>query len=143
MSSLLDTFLNILGFYNLTAEEYYDIYGYTYYVPSRLQLFDQTTMADAELVDVTSQQIAVLIQDALDANEEYIVVYDFTAFFDAQSATIGQLQRDRVIDAVLDSLEKKGYRVVQDDGAPGNATIRWAFKVFRMFKVIRPTQPPV
>lgn len=140
MHSLLNTFLNLLGYYDLTASEYTAYYGLYYYVPTRFQLFQQIEMTDHVLVDVASAEIARAIQDQLNTtNEFYEITYDFAPLFTINNSPI--LQQERVMDSVLNDLETKGYKVYETD-IKTKYTIRWKFKKFRMFKRINLGTPP-
>jgi hypothetical protein len=132
--SLADSFLNLLGYYNLSAEDYIATYGYDYYISSRLQLFERLEINDQILVDVISAEIAGLIADELETtSEQFEITYDFQSIFAANGTSV--LQAERVMDRVLNDLETKGYKVY-DTNSPTQFIIRWKFKKFRMFRRI-------
>lgn len=134
MHTLIDTFLNLLGYYQLTASEYAYYYGLYYYVPSIQQLHKQVEKTDRVLVDVASVQITALIETALSTtNSQYEITYDFEPLFVANNTT--PLQAERVIADTLNQLELKGYKVYNTDVVT-KFTIRWKFKTFRMFQRI-------
>jgi len=139
MANLLQTFLNVLGYYNLSPTEYYQIYGDTYYVLTRFQLFDQTKKSDSYFIDIANQQIATLIKAQLEANTDYVVVYDFVPLLSG----LGPLQIERIIDSVSNGLEEKGYSIRNNWGRSGVIRITWRFKIFRMFKATPPQNPPI
>lgn len=146
METLMEKLLNLLGYYNLTPDQYFAYYGYDYYIPTRTQLFNQINLTDEVLADVIGADIAVLIQAQI-ANPyipqygndgSYQANYDFAPFFAANSTD--SYQQRRVTDLVLDELEKGGYRVSRTYGAtaPTQYTFKWKFAKYRMFKKIRP-----
>lgn len=140
MSNLLDTFLNLLGYYNLTASEFFDYYGAYYYIPSRQQLYKQIEMTDQVLVDVVSAEITREIQNQLNTtNISYEITYDFYSTFTTNNTPV--LQQERVIDSILNDLETKGYRVYETE-IPTKYVIRWKFKKFRMFQRLNVGIPP-
>jgi hypothetical protein len=135
MHTLLNTFLNLLGYYQLSATDYAAYYGLYYYIPSIQQLYKQVDMSDQVLVDVASAQITGLIEAQLTTtNSAYEVTYDFIPLFAANNTT--SLQGERVMNDVMNNLENKGYKIYNTDVAT-KFIIRWKFKTFRMFQRIQ------
>lgn len=132
MQSLLDKFLALLGYYNLSADQFFNAYGYDYYIMTIQQLSQRIQLADSTLIDVASNEIAQAITVELQTTDPiFEVIYDFAPLFATNTTPV--LQQQRVIDGVLNDLETKGYKVY-GTAIPTQVSIRWKFTTFRMFK---------
>lgn len=143
MPTLLEKLLNILGFYQLDADEYFYEYGYQYYIPTMQQVNEQLEQSDQPFIDVASADIGNLIVEELESTDQEETLFEVTYDFEPLIGTLGKLQRERIIDAVLDDLEKKGYRPrrSQVTGEEQTITIRWKIRKFRQFQAFPSTFP--